>query len=51
MMDAIKAIVDGRMGYKKASKVYNVPQTTLERRVKIFKNNSDPQLAVKKGKV
>ena len=30
---AIQDILDGKKGYKSASKAYNVPQTTLERKV------------------
>lgn len=34
MSDAIKAVSAGKYGYLKASKVYSVPKSTLERRVK-----------------
>lgn len=34
MKKAIKAVRDGTMGYLKASVEFNVPKTTLKRRVK-----------------
>lgn len=34
MANAVKAVVNGEMGYRKASNAFNVPQTTLERKVK-----------------
>lgn len=37
MKGAIDSVIRGEMGYKKAARIFNVPQTTLERRVKIAK--------------
>lgn len=34
MAGAIQEVLEGKMGYRRASKAYNVPQTTLERKVK-----------------
>lgn len=34
MENAIKAITEGQMGYRRASEQFNVPKTTLKRRVK-----------------
>ncbi|XP_021190238.3 tigger transposable element-derived protein 6 [Helicoverpa armigera] len=34
MREAVQAVLDGKMGYYKAAKQFNVPQTTLERKVK-----------------
>lgn len=31
MKDAVKNVVEGKMGYKLAAKSFSVPQTTLER--------------------
>lgn len=36
---AVQAVLDGEMGYRKASANFNVPQTTLERRVKKAREN------------
>lgn len=41
MQEAVNAVVNGTMGYKKASIQYNVPQTTLERHVKKKRENPD----------
>lgn len=47
---AIEAMLNGTMGSKKASCSYNVPQTTLEDRVKKARqSNLPPQVAAKKG--
>lgn len=34
MAGAIQEVLDGKMGYRRASKAFNIPQTTLERKVK-----------------
>ncbi|GBN44116.1 hypothetical protein AVEN_200743-1 [Araneus ventricosus] len=34
MAGAIQEVLEGNMGYRRASKAYSVPQTTLERKVK-----------------
>ncbi|GBN13715.1 hypothetical protein AVEN_126558-1 [Araneus ventricosus] len=34
MGGAIQEVLEGNMGYRRASKAYSVPQTTLERKVK-----------------
>ncbi|KAG8304422.1 hypothetical protein J6590_094110 [Homalodisca vitripennis] len=34
MAEAIQAVLDGEMVYRRTSKAFNVPQTTLERKVK-----------------
>lgn len=34
MTAAIQEVLEGNMGYRKASKLYAIPQTTLERKVK-----------------
>jgi hypothetical protein len=44
MASAVDAVTKGEMGYLKASKLYGVPQTTLERLAK--KRNIAPELAV-----
>lgn len=50
MAAAIQEMLNGTMGSKKASASYNVPQTTLEDRVKKARQNDlTPQLAAKKG--
>lgn len=43
MEEAVKAVVNGEMGYQRASNQFNVPQTTLERYVKKRKNNPNEQ--------
>lgn len=34
MAGAIQEVLEGNVGYRRASKAYNVPKTTLERKVK-----------------
>ena len=41
MQQAILSVINSDQIYKKAAKAYSVPQTTLERRVKIFQKNPD----------
>ena len=41
MQQAILCVINSDKAYKKAAKVYSVPQTTLEKRVKIFQKNPD----------
>lgn len=41
MLQAVLAVVNGEMGYKKAAQQFNVPQTTLERYV--AKKKQDPE--------
>lgn len=40
MKSAIKEVINGRMGYFKAANQFQVPQTTLERKVKKIKSES-----------
>lgn len=47
MAQAVKAVLNKEIGYKKASKQYKVPQTTLERYVK--KKQQQPDYDVKKS--
>lgn len=50
MAGAIQEMLNGTMGCEKASVSYNVPQTTLEDRVKKARQNDlTPELAAKKG--
>lgn len=39
MRSAIQDVLDGKKGYKLASKFYGVPQTTLERKVRLARQN------------
>ncbi|KAJ2950879.1 hypothetical protein O0L34_g5239 [Tuta absoluta] len=41
MRQAIKDVLEGKRGYKLASKFYEVPQTTLERKVKLARENEN----------
>ena len=41
MQQAVLSVMNGDHGYKKAAEMYDVPQTTLERRVKRFKQTND----------
>lgn len=51
MKNAIGEVVAGRMGYYKASKEFQVPQSTLEARVaKVRKNGVSVEDASKKGR-
>ena len=49
MLGAINAVLSGTMGYLKASKSYNVPQSTLEDRVKKARQEASLEEASKKG--
>lgn len=49
MKEAIEEVLAGRMGYLRASKLFNVPQTTLENRVKKAKVGLSSEDASKKG--
>lgn len=49
MKEAIEEVLAGRMGYLRASKLFNVPQTTLENRVKKAKGGLSAEEASKKG--
>ncbi|VVD03561.1 unnamed protein product [Leptidea sinapis] len=44
---AIQEVLDGKKGYKSASKAYNVPQTTLERKVNQARKRDNNILQVK----
>lgn len=44
---AIQEVLDRKMGYKSASKAYNVPQTTLERKVNQARKRENSVLNVK----
>lgn len=46
MQEAVEAVVNGSMGYYKAARQFDVPQTTLERHV--AKKRSQPDYSVKK---
>lgn len=39
MSEAIQSVTSGKYGYLKASKVFSVPKSTLERRVKGLNKN------------
>lgn len=41
MKDAVKNVVEGKMGYRLAAKSFSVPQTTLERKVKLARESLD----------
>lgn len=41
MQEAVSAVINGSMGYKKAATQFQVPQTTLERYVKKKRTNAD----------
>ncbi|XP_069681190.1 uncharacterized protein [Periplaneta americana] len=49
MQNAVAAVLDKTMGYKKASKSFGVPQTTLEARVKKARSGMSLEDATKKG--
>lgn len=49
MRKAIQAVNDGTMGYLKAAETYEVPKSTLERRVKKFRQNKDLNSSTCKG--
>ena len=49
MQRAVLSVMNGDQGYKKAAEMYDVPQTTLERRVKKFKQTNDIESACRKG--
>jgi len=42
MENAIMACYNKEMGYRKAAVSFNVPQSTLERRLKKYKDTGDP---------
>ncbi|CAH2085284.1 unnamed protein product [Euphydryas editha] len=44
---AIQEVLDGKKGYKSASKAYNVPQTTLERKVNQARKRENSVMNVK----
>lgn len=49
IMRAIQAVVNEKVGYREASALYNVPQTTLVRQVKNHKINPDLSFLTMKG--
>jgi len=49
MKNAIMACRSNVMGYRKAAATFNVPQTTLERRVKLYNETEDKASSCKKG--
>lgn len=52
MAKAITEVVDGNVGLKAAAKAYNVPRSTLQRRIKIYKVNSNLEMSiVKRNKI
>ncbi|CAH2094366.1 unnamed protein product [Euphydryas editha] len=50
MREAVEVFLNGKMGYYKAAKQFNVPQTTLERKVKaarlVLNETSDENLSI-----
>ncbi|CAH2086648.1 unnamed protein product [Euphydryas editha] len=50
MREAVEVVLNGKMGYYKAAKQFNVPQTTLERKVKaarlVLNETSDENLSI-----
>lgn len=44
MKQAVQSVIDGSMGYKKASAKFNVPRTTLGRHVKNKRENPDYEI-------
>lgn len=50
MEKAIGEVISGTMGYKKAANAYNVPQSTLEDRVKKKKGGLSLEEASRKGR-
>ncbi|CAG5100687.1 Protein of unknown function [Cotesia congregata] len=51
MAKAIQEVVNGTMGLKTAAKSYNVPRSTLQRRIKVFKVNSDLESSIEKRSI
>ena len=50
MRNAVKDVIEGKMGYLKASKEYGVPRSTLEARVsKVRKGETCIENAAEKG--
>ncbi|CAG9133763.1 unnamed protein product [Plutella xylostella] len=49
MKKAISEVIEGRSGYRLASRQFAVPQSTLEDRVKEYRINNDLEQASKKG--
>ncbi|XP_034945045.1 uncharacterized protein [Chelonus insularis] len=49
MKNAIIDVTSGKCGFKKASQVYGVPKSTLEYRIKIYRNEKDLEVAARKG--
>lgn len=41
MKNTVNEVVTGQMGYYRAAATFQVPQTTLERKVKKFKSESN----------
>lgn len=39
MQNAVKSVIEGKMGYKLAARTFSVPQTILERKVKVFRES------------
>lgn len=50
MEKAIVEVMAGRMGYKKAANAYNLPQSTLEDRVKKRRGGLSAKEASRKGR-
>lgn len=49
MAEAVRAVLDGRMGFQKAAIAHGVPKSTLERKVrKARANNLEPAVAAVK---
>lgn len=50
MEKAIKTVVDKTHGIRKASKLFNIPKSTLKNRLKKYKDGCSIEEACKKGK-
>lgn len=52
MTGAIREVLDSKMGFLKAAKLYGIPKTTLERKVKKARTNNytSQDAAAKKGR-
>lgn len=49
MKNAVQAVCNGSMGYMKAAEIFNVPKSTLQDRVKKFRQTNDIILSTSKG--
>lgn len=51
MVKAIRSVVDGENGLKRASEAFGVPRSTLQRHIRIYRKNPDMELAIEKGEI